>query len=222
MQFCVSDVEELACGGVDKLISDAKAISPSSTSRSHVHPIISYTVPLVVNDHPNPELVTAQSGYLGPQSPTDAFARLHKAPLLSDLSEWTQWDLVFAPYLGGLGDFLMKQNDLSFSGSKETVHALQDSSGRLLKIDPKSDREAFVAAVETLDPIDAAGHLVSMAVTQTSINLMSTQLLAKCVTTKLELVEGEEENAMLPERFVFHCLQRIPLELCDTLGKQVN
>ena len=220
MQFCVSDVEELACGGLDKLISDAKAISPSSTHRSH-HPIISYTVPLVVNDHPKPEQVTTQSGYLGPQSSEDAFARLHKAPLLCDLSEWTQWDLVFAPNLGGLGDFLMKQNDQRFSESKETIYTLQDSSGRLLKIDPESDREAFVAAVETLNPIDAAGHLVSMAVTQTSINLMSTQLLAKCVTTKLEQVEGEEENAMLPERFVFHCLQRIPLELCDTLGKQV-
>ena len=219
-QFSVLSVEELSCGRVEKMVTDSRSCLPTT----HVHPLISYTLPLTVNDHPDKDkaLQPTQHGFLGPQSAKDAYQRLHKAPLLADLSDWMQWDIVFAPSLGPLADFLMKQDESGLVEHAGFIHALQDSTGKLLKIDPMSTRKKFVAALEAFDPVDAAGHLVSMAVNQTSVHLMSTQLLAKNVVTKLEQVESQKRNSLLPENFVFHCLQRIPLELCESLGKQVS
>ena len=216
-QFSVESVEHLQCGDLDKLVSDAELQPPAI---SH-EPVISYTFPLLLNDQPkrSQDCLSQNCGLLGSKTLDDAYDCLQKAPLLANLSEWSQWNIVFGPSLGSLHDFLANQKTC-----ETMIFALQDSSGHLLKIDPDSSMKDFVKAVDAADPIATPGRLVSMAVSAGSIHLMSLQLMAGHVTTKLEKMEAERGSStlmILPECFIFHCLQRIPLELCECLGKQV-
>lgn len=45
-------------------------------------------------------------GFLGEMSKAQALASLLSCPLLEDLSEWSQWELIFKPLLGSLKDFI--------------------------------------------------------------------------------------------------------------------
>ena len=79
-QFGVSSVQELGCGSVDKLLSDA-----SQASQSVPSPTIFFALPLLLNqskkDHPG-----FREGVLGPQTPRDAlkcFAFFQKMASLS-------------------------------------------------------------------------------------------------------------------------------------------
>lgn len=45
-------------------------------------------------------------GLLGPVTREQAMSSLVSAPLLEDLAEWSQWELVFQPQLGPLKDFI--------------------------------------------------------------------------------------------------------------------
>ena len=49
-----------------------------------------------------------QTGVLGHQTKDKAMAALQNCPLLDDLAEWTHWELVFQPELGGLKEFVQK------------------------------------------------------------------------------------------------------------------
>lgn len=45
-------------------------------------------------------------GLLGPVTREDAVASLVSAPLLEDLAEWADWELVFEPQHGPLKEFI--------------------------------------------------------------------------------------------------------------------
>jgi len=45
-------------------------------------------------------------GRLGEMSKAQALASLLSCPLLEDLSEWSQWELIFKPLHGSLRDFI--------------------------------------------------------------------------------------------------------------------
>ena len=45
-------------------------------------------------------------GRLGEMVKTQAMASLLSCPLLDDLSEWSQWELIFEPLYGSLKDFI--------------------------------------------------------------------------------------------------------------------
>lgn len=47
-------------------------------------------------------------GLLGEISKVQALACLMSCPLLEDLSEWSQWDLVFKPFHGSLKEFIQR------------------------------------------------------------------------------------------------------------------
>lgn len=213
-QFQVDSVSQLNCGTLEKLISDAQNITLPSSS-------INYITPLLLNssNHISP----TNHGVLGPQTYQDALARLQAAPLLTDLAEWSNWDLVYRPSLGRLSVFLNKQLQATGRSEDEKVFALEIAPGRLLKINSNSSIQDFTAAVDRTDPVTAAGHLVSLAVKASNISNVSTQLLAQHVHTKLSRMSTgvDCEGEMSPDRFVFNCLVSIPLQLCETLGKQV-
>ena len=120
-QFHVGTVEDMGCGGVEKLITDACHTSFQSP------PAISYATPLVVNGASDSStLLSPSHGLLGPKTPQDAMQCLHNAPLLADLAEWSQWDLVYAPSLGSLPQFLLLPDATSSS-----LHALEVCPGTL-------------------------------------------------------------------------------------------
>ena len=213
-QFNISSVQELGCGSVEKLLSDA-----SQAPQALLSPTIFFELPLLINqsgqDHPE-----FREGVLGPQTSQDALKCLQQAPLLEDLACWSHWDFVFAPSLGSLTDFL-----LSLPGG-QNLHALEVAPTVLLKVSPSSTTQDFMRAVRALNAIDTAGHLVSMAVNAGSVHQIPTQLLAKQVQSKLEEMAAmggdKQECGDTPAHFVFCCIVRIPVSICAVLGKEVS
>lgn len=49
-----------------------------------------------------------KTGILGHMTKEKALICLQNCPLLEDLHEWSQWDVVFEPELGHLKDFIQK------------------------------------------------------------------------------------------------------------------
>ncbi|KAK1272823.1 hypothetical protein QJS04_geneDACA012207 [Acorus gramineus] len=81
------------------------------------------------------------AGSLGFMSAKDAFECLSKAPMLSDLQTWSHWDLIFAPSLGPLLEWLM--NGLH---TKE-VSCILTSDGKFIRIDQSVSVEDFLEAM---------------------------------------------------------------------------
>lgn len=52
-------------------------------------------------------------GQLGEMSKVQALASLLSCPLLEDLGEWSQWELVFKPLHGSLKDFIERNAGMS-------------------------------------------------------------------------------------------------------------
>ncbi|XP_057847024.2 protein NO VEIN isoform X2 [Cryptomeria japonica] len=81
------------------------------------------------------------AGALGHMSSDDAIKCLLKAPMLSDLGEWSHWDHVFAPTLGPILSWLEKE------ASSDNLICLVTRNGKLLRIDGSATMDEFLAAV---------------------------------------------------------------------------
>ena len=143
-------------------------------------------------------------------------------PLLSDISEWTHWDLVFCPQFGPLSDFLLARSALD-----STISVLEASPGKLLRVSSESSIQDFYDAVDSYDAVGVAGHLVSLIVARGNARDISPQLLARHVTASLErrLVApgetvAEREKAVC--EFVCGSLVRIPLRICEIVATEVG
>ena len=210
----MGSVQELGCGSVDKLLSDA-----SQTSQSVPSPTIFFSLPLLLNQS-GQEHAEFREGVLGRQTPQDALRCLQQAPLLENLARWSHWESVFAPSLGNLTDFLLSLPD------GQRLYALEVAPTVLLKVCPSSTTQDFIKAVQALNAIGTAGHLVSIAVNAGSVHQVPTQLLAKQVQSKLEEMVAAgwdgQECGEFPAHFVFCCIVRIPVDMCAVLGKEVS
>ncbi|KPP78089.1 hypothetical protein Z043_102444 [Scleropages formosus] len=98
-------------------------------------------------------------GLLGQVTVEQAVSSLLSAPLLEDLAEWSQWELVFQEQHGLLKHFIEKQ-----SATHMELAALEVRPGVLLRITPSTGDRFFAEAAAALDPVSTAGHLVSIAV----------------------------------------------------------
>lgn len=76
---------------------------------------------IILTPFRNPCLTGRQEvGILGHRSKEQALICLQNCPLLEDLGEWSQWNLVFEPELGNLKDFIQKYGSvkvLNLSGN---------------------------------------------------------------------------------------------------------
>ena len=167
--------------------------------------------------------VATPVGVLGHQTPSAALECLRAAPLLEDLAEWSHWDLVFRPQYGPLSDFILGPS------TRGEISALEISPGKLIKISPGSSIQDFYKAVDSFDATNAAGHLVSLVVTRGNTRDISVQLLASHVLASLqrrlaecEGGEGCEENEGAVTGFVFACLTRIPVRICELIANEVS
>ncbi|XP_074518878.1 uncharacterized protein LOC141784855 isoform X2 [Halichoeres trimaculatus] len=162
-------------------------------------------------------------GCLGEMLKEQALSSLLCCPLLEDMSEWSQWDLVFKPRHGSLKDFI--ERNAAHTG----LSALEVSPGLLLRITPHTGDKHFSAAVMALDPVGTAGHLVSMVVTD-GITNTPTALLANHVQTSLAAAVAREEMSQDEDgvssysraaKFLLECFIRIPSRICRALLKKV-
>ncbi|XP_073345224.1 uncharacterized protein [Pagrus major] len=162
-------------------------------------------------------------GRLGEMSKAQALASLLSCPLLEDLSEWSQWELIFKPRLGSLKDFI--ENNAANTG----LSALEVMPGLLLRLTTHTGAKHFSSAATTLDPVGTAGHLVSMVVAD-GVSNAPTALLANHMHSSLAAAVAKEDLSQAEEdvscyntvaKFLLACLTRIPTRTFQALLQQV-
>ncbi|XP_028975778.2 uncharacterized protein wu:fj29h11 isoform X2 [Esox lucius] len=162
-------------------------------------------------------------GLLGDISQTEALSCLLACPLLEDLGQWSQWELVFRPHHGALKDFIDRN-----AGSTD-LSALEVSPGVLLRVSTCTGIKLFSDAAMSLDPVGTAGHLVSIVVAD-GIADAPTTLLANHVESSLAAAVAKEDLSRAEENgscfspvahFLLDCLVRIPAKTCRSLLQQV-
>ncbi|KAM8729268.1 uncharacterized protein AB9X84_026582 isoform 1-T2 [Acanthopagrus schlegelii] len=162
-------------------------------------------------------------GLQGEMSKDQALASLLSCPLLEDLSEWSQWELIFKPRHGSLKDFI--ESNAANTG----LSALEVMPGLLLRLTTHTGDKHFSNAAMTLDPVGTAGHLVSMVVADGVINA-PTALLANHMQSSLAAAVAKEDLSQAEEdvscynrvaKFLLACLTRIPIRTCQALLQQV-
>ncbi|XP_077481497.1 uncharacterized protein LOC144092518 isoform X3 [Stigmatopora argus] len=162
-------------------------------------------------------------GPLGEMSMVQALASLQSCPLLDNLSEWSQWDLIFKPRHGSLKDFI------NTNAANTGLAALEVAPGFLLRITTSTGDKHFSNAAMSLDPVATAGHLVSIVVAD-GISNAPTALLANHIQTSLAAAVAKEDLSHAEEDiscystvaiFLLDCLARIPNRICQALLKQV-
>ncbi|XP_040922726.1 protein NO VEIN isoform X2 [Toxotes jaculatrix] len=162
-------------------------------------------------------------GCLGEMSTAQALDSLLSCPLLEDLSEWSQWELIFKPLHGSLKNFIEK------NAANTGLAALEVAPGVLLRITTHTGNKYFSTAALTLDPVGTAGHLVSMVVADGFANA-PTALLANHMESSLAAAVAEEDLSQAEEdmlcysraaNFLLACLTRIPTRTCQALLQQV-
>uniref|UniRef100_A0A1A8UKW3 HTH OST-type domain-containing protein n=1 Tax=Nothobranchius furzeri TaxID=105023 RepID=A0A1A8UKW3_NOTFU len=162
-------------------------------------------------------------GRLGEMPRDQALASLLSCPLLEDLNQWSQWELIFKPLHGSLKDFIERH------AANTGLAALEVTPGLLLKITTDTGDKHFSSAAAALDPVGTAGHLVSM-VAADGIDNAPTALLANHMENALaaavakEDVSSAEEDVTCYSRvatFLLTSLTRIPTRTCQALLQQV-
>ncbi|CAJ1939132.1 unnamed protein product [Sphenostylis stenocarpa] len=86
----------------------------------------------------------------------NAIEVLLKSPMLSDLSQWSHWDLRFAPFLGPLILWLL--NDVN---TKELL-CLVTRDGKVIRIDHSANLDTFLEAAVQGSSFQTAVHLLSL------------------------------------------------------------
>ncbi|XP_076154340.1 uncharacterized protein LOC143137890 isoform X4 [Alosa pseudoharengus] len=161
-------------------------------------------------------------GVLGDVRREQAVSCLLSAPLLEDLEQWSLWESVFLPSLGPLKEFIERhcaQTDLM---------ALEVKPGVLLRVTRATGDKLFADAVQALDAVGTAGHLVSVVVADGILNA-PTALLANHMESSLAAAVAREDSAQLEDgqsystvsQFVLECLVRIPTRICTALLQQI-
>ncbi|XP_028332404.1 uncharacterized protein LOC114481634 isoform X2 [Gouania willdenowi] len=162
-------------------------------------------------------------GRLGEKSRDQALACLLSCPLLDDLSEWSQWELIFKPLHGSLKSFIERH------AANTGLTALEVTPGVLLRITTHTGDKHFSSSAAALDPVGTAGHLVSM-VAANGIANAPTALLANHLQNSLATAVAAEGSSQAEDdmlcysrvaNFLLTCLTRIPSRICQTLLQQV-
>uniref|UniRef100_A0A3Q3K307 HTH OST-type domain-containing protein n=1 Tax=Monopterus albus TaxID=43700 RepID=A0A3Q3K307_MONAL len=159
-------------------------------------------------------------GCLGEMSKAQALASLLSCPLLENLNDWSQWELIFKPFHGSLKDFIERNAGKT---------ALEVTPGLLLRITTHTGDKHFSGAASALDPVGTAGHLVSMVVADGIANA-PTALLANHMHTSLAAAVAKEDFSQAEDevscysrvaKFLLACLTRIPSKTCLALWQPV-
>ncbi|XP_067286203.1 uncharacterized protein wu:fj29h11 isoform X3 [Pseudorasbora parva] len=216
--YGIRDSRELSHGPLSLLVTFTR--KQKELSGDAVASAVRYESPLI--NRGSGECVADTVGLLGEVSRDQACASLLSAPLLQDLQEWSQWELVFQPNHGPLKDFIDK-----YCGKTELL-ALEVSPGLLLRVTADTGDKHFSEAAQDLDPVRTAGHLVSIVVSDGIANT-PTALLANHMETALNVAVAQEEISLGEDgysygavaEFMLECIALMPSRICKELLQQV-
>uniref|UniRef100_UPI0037E884B3 uncharacterized protein n=1 Tax=Semicossyphus pulcher TaxID=241346 RepID=UPI0037E884B3 len=219
--FRVRDSRDLGLGTLHMLaglVQRQRSLSGGGLSPVHYQSAL-----FARHSKPSAEAGAEAVGQLGEMSKEQALCSLQSCPLLEDLSEWSQWELVFKPHHGPIKDFIERH------AAHTGLSALEVTPGLLLRITSHTGDKHFSAAVAALDPVGTAGHLVSMVVADGIANA-PTALLANHVQSSLAAAVAQEDLSQDEEdvwcysrvaKFLLDCFIRIPSKVCQALLKKV-
>ncbi|XP_067859939.1 uncharacterized protein wu:fj29h11 isoform X2 [Heptranchias perlo] len=235
-QFRVKDSKELGHGTLSNMVKMVQRQTKSHSDHNNPRSLVLYEATLFVKESSYSSTDSSRSvGLLGDLSKESALSCLLNAPLLEDLAEWSQWELVFEPQHGSLKDFIEKhcgkkaaQLSVENSAVLNDLIAIEIKPGVLLRLTTNTGPELFAQAVKSRDPAGTAGHLVSI-VTADGLRNAPLALLANHVETALAAIGGLEANFLetegvsshLSAKFILDCLIRIPVRLCKALLQKV-
>ncbi|XP_039595107.1 protein NO VEIN [Polypterus senegalus] len=231
--FKVLDTRELGYGTVAQLFNIVQKQKTYYEDHGNRKNLVHYEAALFVKDSRQSLIGSTDSvGLLGDMSKDSAMACLLNAPLLEDLSEWSQWELVFEPQHGNLKDFIernfgKKVTSLGDRGDAiiADLVALEVRPGVLLRVSANTSIDLFAEAVMALDPVNAAGHLVSIVITYGIANapfaLLGNHMEASLSAANSQREFQIEDRDTLLGSFILDCLIRIPARLCRFLIQQV-
>uniref|UniRef100_A0A673I606 Uncharacterized LOC107720215 n=1 Tax=Sinocyclocheilus rhinocerous TaxID=307959 RepID=A0A673I606_9TELE len=203
--YRIRDSRELGHGPLSFLVNCTQ--KQKELSGDAVTSVVRYECPLLPMG--SGECVVDSVGLLGEVSRDQARASLLSAPLLQDLEEWSQWQLVFQPNHGPLKDFIDKY--FFMCAGKTELLALEVSPGVLLRVTAVTGDKHFSEATQALDPIGTAGHLLSIVVAY-GIPNTPTALLANHMESALNVAVAQEGRRFSSSCFT-HCPSHVVLKL---------
>lgn len=92
----------------------------------------------------------------GNVSSKDAIECLLKAPMLSDLLSWSQWDFVYSPSLGPLIEWLLNEVH------NNELLCIVTVDGKIIRVDPSATVDEYLEALIQCSPFQAAVKLLSL------------------------------------------------------------
>ncbi|KAG0569647.1 hypothetical protein KC19_6G104700 [Ceratodon purpureus] len=186
--FIVKKFEDLGLGSLESVLEGCNHGGKTVQSSNSVY----YLGALIPADESTPLLNSSVSssemdtsvrvGSLGPKTDTDAIKALMNAPMLVNLSEWSQWDTIFAPTLGPLLSWLERD------GSNGNICTLLTDSGIILKVDGAATVDNFLPSLMSENPKAVAVHLVSIVVLYGGVNHAPSALLKTYATKALNVL----------------------------------
>ncbi|KAK3004441.1 hypothetical protein RJ639_020203 [Escallonia herrerae] len=173
-----------------------------------------------------------EAGKLGSLTTKDALEVLIRAPMLIDLDLWSHWDLIFAPSLGPLVEWLL--NDVN---TKELL-CLVTKSGKVMRVNHLATTDTFLegflqgssfrTAVELLSLFVLYGgkHHIPLALLKCHARQAFEVIVKNCMET--ERNEGQKFSNLISKsnksesgvnkavhvasKFILHCLDCLPVE----------
>ncbi|XP_033112406.1 protein NO VEIN-like isoform X2 [Anneissia japonica] len=230
--FQTTSVDSFGRGSLQRLISKAKITQHDEEQNciTYEQAVCTRTRTKQVSGNP--------VGMRGHQSRCNALLSLNSAPLLEDLSEWSQWHLIFKPEYGELKGFIEKWSGAEVPYEQEDtqldepikIFALETQPGVLLKLASKTSPEVFRTSAIEEDARLTAGHLVSIlmkdGIQNAPLDLLQNyfESALKAISSKdVSLVPGgppEVTDADIKvASFVFDCMVLIPTKICHAVAE---
>ncbi|XP_020260573.1 uncharacterized protein LOC109836936 isoform X2 [Asparagus officinalis] len=139
------------------------------------------------------EVETGQHiSFHGNASSKDAIDCLLKVPMLSDLISWSHWDVLYAPSLGPLSDWLLNEVD-----AKELL-CIATVDGKFIRIDQSATVDDFLEAMIQKSPFQVALKLLSILSLYGGVHNSPVTLLKCYVQRAVDVIMTNSTNSMEP------------------------
>ncbi|XP_057958300.1 protein NO VEIN isoform X2 [Malania oleifera] len=164
----------------------------------------------------------SKTGITGPVTSKDAIEVLLRAPMLSDLLLWSHWDLIFAPSLGSLVEWLL--NDVNI---KELL-CLVTKDGKVIRIDNSATVDSFLEVLLQGSSFQTALKLLSLFSLFGGIKHVPLALLKShaCLAfevilkNSMESMEVNDSQNFLMQRKALHGEQVLNKDAIGNLGSK--
>ncbi|XP_019169401.1 PREDICTED: uncharacterized protein LOC109165195 [Ipomoea nil] len=100
--------------------------------------------------------IGSEAGFHSMLTSKDAIKVLLNAPMLTDLSLWSHWDIVFAPSLGSLVGWLLKDVN------NKQLLCLVTRGGKVIRVDHAATTDSFLEVILQRSPFETAVKLLSL------------------------------------------------------------